>query len=511
MPLLVLPASEALKNVRNATSRWPRTADAQAERLMPLAQPAFSPSFKISRDELIFTIGSCFARNIEKQLVQEGYNVAASRFQPPEDTGFKADPDALLNRFVVYAIANELRWGLGHGKPFRDRYYAQAGKDLWFDPHLHPSIEPSALGAVIERREAVRQYMALAGKARTVIMTLGLAEAWYDARNALYLNGVLPAGARSHDPDRFQFHVLDYQQILDCLNFIHHLLEIRGHPQVRILVTVSPVAMNTTFTGGEVLVANTYSKAVQRAAVEAFVRSHANVDYFPSYESVILSDRRRAWREDQAHASDEIVRLNVLRMVEAYGQHGEEATDESGDPTIQSVAGAFALARSANEAADRGEVDVATRFFEDAIRIAPAEGLILLDFGRFLFSQRQFDDASRLVRDSIRHGSAAYGGYFLLAQILRASGAYAQAFKAARLARNLQPTRPGLLHLSAEIAEKLERYEEALAFAESCVALEPTSEPFQRLVERLRRLAKRREGLETLKSMLRVGRSASRR
>ncbi len=269
--------------------------------------------------------------------------------------------------------------------------------------------------------------------------------------------------------------------------------------------------MNTTFTGGEVLVANTYSKAVQRAAVEAFVRSHNNVDYFPSYESVILSDRRRAWREDQAHASDEIVRLNVLRMVEAYGDDGGEAADERGDPTIQSVAGAFALVRSAKEAADRGEVDVATQCFEDAVRIAPAEGLILLDYGRFLFGQKQFEEASRLVRASIREGSAAYGGYFLLAQILRASGAYAQAFKAARLARNLQPTRPGLLHLSAEIAEKLERYEEALAFAETCMTLEPASEPFQRLVERLRRLVRRREGLETLKSMLRVGRGAGRR
>jgi len=508
MPLLVLPASEALKNVRNASARWPRTAEAQAERLMPLAQPDFSASFKISREELIFTIGSCFARNIEKQLVQEGYNVAASRFQPPPDTGFKADPDALLNRFVVFSIANELRWGLGHGKPFRDRYYAQAGKNLWFDPHLHPSIEPSPFGPVMERREAVRQYMALAAKARTVIMTLGLAEAWYDAKNGLYLNGVLPAGARVREPDRYQFHVLDYQQILDSLNFIHHLLKLRGHPQVRILVTVSPVAMNTTFTGGEVLVANTYSKAVQRAAVEAFVRAHANVDYFPSYESVTLSDRRRAWRTDQAHASDEIVRLNVLRMVEAYGLASDDPAGDAGDQTVRSVSSAFALVRSAQEAASAGLFEQARKEFDEAVRIAPGEGLILLDYGRFLFDQKLFDDAGDLVRASIREGSAAYGGYFLLAQILRASGRYAEAFKAARLARNLQPTRPGLLHLSAEIAEKLERHEEALGFAEACVALEPTSEPFQRLAERLRRQVRRREGLETLKSMLRVGRRA---
>src|SRR5206468_12443076 len=114
----------------------------------------------------------------------------------------------------------------------------------------------------------------------------------------------------------------------------------RGHPDLRMLVTVSPVAMSTTFTGGEVLVANSYSKAVQRAAVEAFVRRHDNVDYFPSFESVMLSDRRQAWRDDQAHASDAIVRLNVLRMIEAYAAEEEEDTSES------AVAAKAALAAS---------------------------------------------------------------------------------------------------------------------------------------------------------------------
>src|SRR5690242_10720060 len=32
------------------------------------------PKFMLSRDEAIFTIGSCFARNIENKLVQEGIN-----------------------------------------------------------------------------------------------------------------------------------------------------------------------------------------------------------------------------------------------------------------------------------------------------------------------------------------------------------------------------------------------------------------------------------------------------
>src|SRR6201999_3175901 len=93
-----------------------------------------------------------------------------------------------------------------------------------------------------------------------------------------------------------------------------------GRPDLQILATVSPVALNSTFTGDDILLANTYMKSALRTAVEVFARSHERVDYFPSYESVTLSDHRRAWAEDEAHVTDEIVRRNVLLMLEAYGE-----------------------------------------------------------------------------------------------------------------------------------------------------------------------------------------------
>jgi len=42
------------------------------------------------------------------------------------------------------------------------------------------------------------------------------------------------------------------------------------------------------------------------------------VDYFPSYESVTLSDRSLAWRDDLIHVKPEIVATNVGRMAAAY-------------------------------------------------------------------------------------------------------------------------------------------------------------------------------------------------
>ncbi len=492
MPLLVTPAAEAFKRVRQKDSRWPRTAEAQAERLIPLAQPRFWPSFHINKRELIFTVGSCFARNIEKQLIAEGYNVAAAQFESPLDGGLKADPDALLNRYVVLSIANELRWGFGHGTPFKTKALVHMGpdkhgQDSWYDPHMHPLVSAAPLETVMARRTAVNRYMAMARRARVFIMTLGMAEAWFDTQSGHYLNGVPPTAARERHPGRFEFHLLDYNQILDGLEYIHLLLRTYGQPEVRMLVTVSPVAINTTFTGGDVLTANTYSKAVQRAAVEAFVRRHDDVDYFPSYESVVMSDRRRAWREDQAHASDEIVRLNVLRMIEAYADPDDVADDAQ---TAARAAHAFSLVQAAREAAGLDAPDEAIANYRAAVEAAPTEALILLEFGRFLYEQRMHEEAANVVETSTRHGSGPYGGFYYLAQILYASRRMEEARTAAVKARELQPNRPGLIDLSANIARKLGNLDEAIELSKAHLGMDPGSAPSRQRLEELIRQAK---------------------
>jgi tetratricopeptide (TPR) repeat protein len=279
-------------------------------------------------------------------------------------------------------------------------------------------------------------------------------------------------------------------------------LKAHGHPDFRMLVTVSPVAMNTTFTGGDVLVANTYSKAVQRAAVEAFVRSHDNVDYFPSFESVMLSDRKRAWRDDQAHASDEIVRLNVLRMVQAYADPDESPDD------LQALRAtkAFSLVQTAREAAGLDAPDEAIAAYRAAIEAAPDEALILLEFGRFLYEQQQKDEAARMIEASTRFGSGSYGGYYYLAQVYYASHRLEEAFEAVAQAREHQPTRPGVIDLSANIARRLGRLEEAIAFGKTHLELDPSSDASRERLETLHRQFKEerakeaapREGIRSL-------------
>ena len=90
----------------------------------------------------------------------------------------------------------------------------------------------------------------------------------------------------------------------------------------KILLTVSPVALFTTFTQQDVLIANCYSKSALRAAAEAVVVENDHVDYFPAYESVTLSDRELAWEDNLHHPHQGIIDLNVSRMVRAYPESG---------------------------------------------------------------------------------------------------------------------------------------------------------------------------------------------
>src|SRR5690606_27730028 len=115
---------------------------------------------------------------------------------------------------------------------------------------------------------------------RVIILTMGLVEVWYDKMSGLYLNGPPPKAIITAEPDRFELHVLSYEDVITALEAIHALIAKHCRSDAQILITVSPVPFKVSFTGRDALSANTYSKSVLRAAVETFARAHENVDYF---------------------------------------------------------------------------------------------------------------------------------------------------------------------------------------------------------------------------------------
>ena len=63
---------------------------------------------------------------------------------------------------------------------------------------------------------------------------------------------------------------------------------------------------------------NVYSKACLRAAVEELYWKYDFIDYFPSYEMVVMSNPTLVWEPDHRHVKPEFVRRIMAAFVRHY-------------------------------------------------------------------------------------------------------------------------------------------------------------------------------------------------
>ncbi|HEY5410972.1 MAG TPA: GSCFA domain-containing protein [Caulobacteraceae bacterium] len=320
MPLLEIAAKAAMARLRSdpRTARWPGEG-VSAGRFDGAAEVAFRPSFEIDPSDLIFTAGSCFARNIEFRLEEVGFRTPAYSHEVVCALEALGESPPFLNKYNVAVMRQELAWAAGEETGSKARALIPLPDGNVLDGLLNPRDKG---GSLIEQARALRSYVeglfCRFVECRVVVMTLGVAEVWRDRRSGLPLNKAPPANLIEADPDRFVLEVMAHQDVLAELEAIHGLLSRHGRPDVRMLITVSPVPLNATFRPVDVFTANAYSKAVQRAAAEAFALAHDNVDYFPSYEMVTLSDRRLAFDKDNRHVQRAMVDRIVDRFLRAY-------------------------------------------------------------------------------------------------------------------------------------------------------------------------------------------------
>jgi len=332
MPLVSLSGAEAFANLKvNRKSLWPDGRKDQS-RLDGVAKVQFQPTFGLIPGEAVFTMGSCFARNIERRFSELGFYLPTmSLTLPPEERASQTEND-LLNKYPPHSILNELRWALDPGAEFPEAAYLSIRKDLWHDPHLAGNVTPAPLERVRERRRMVEGIYRQIPRCRIVVMTLGLTEAWFDNETGLYLNAAPPQPAFRADPDRFRLDVLTVDEIINVLDQIRDLLQRFGHPQMRMMLTVSPVPFKATFTGRDAIIANSYSKSALRAAAEMFVFKNNNVDYVPSYEIVTHTPRNSAFIQDNRHITPSLVNEIVDRVVATYcpGLMPAQTTEKAG-------------------------------------------------------------------------------------------------------------------------------------------------------------------------------------
>lgn len=303
---------------KNKLRRYP-SPGVDGERLFPLVSPSPQPSFTFGPRDSVFAIGSCFARNLEGALHSAGMNVLSRQpdLGPIGETVGSAGN--FLNKYTAPSILNDLKWALERDSFPGDKIIYPVGKDTYCDPQLGLVSLPYPLEDIMQMRTRYLDTMVKVAHADVVIITLGYVEAWYDKELDLYLNIAPPPKICRDQPDRFEFRVLGFEDVLRALEDIHALLTRHRTIPLKLLVTVSPVPLRSTFRDMDVLVANTYSKSVQRAAVETFAAGKSDVDYFPSYETVTLSNPTICWaRGDYRHVSPDIVARIMSNVLVNY-------------------------------------------------------------------------------------------------------------------------------------------------------------------------------------------------
>lgn len=295
-----------------AAAQWAETADRFGAESV---QVEHTPKFTLDTRNRMFCIGSCFARNIEEHLIYRGVEVLSKRVVSPK-AEWPARPNGFLNKFTTDSVLQELRWL--ETPPADPAAPLMETKQGWRDMHLTPGLPPSTLERALERRAwLAAEYFPRIRHADVVVLTLGLNEVWRDARAGVRLNAAPGLWEVRREPGRFSLDITDAEENLEALEEIRQRLRALN-PAIRMVVTVSPVPMQTTFSGRDVMVANMLSKSTLRAAAGAFAERHDDVDYFPSYEMVALTPRSFAYGPDCLHVSDRIVSRIMAMFLELY-------------------------------------------------------------------------------------------------------------------------------------------------------------------------------------------------
>jgi hypothetical protein len=248
----------------------------------------------IGADTRVIGVGSCFARYFVLWLAERGFNRAVD----------SSPYNALVRYSAAFespaVIAQQFRWAFDE---FDSKNALWIGKD-------REVFEPND-----ERKRLVRDTLK---KTDVLVLTLGLSEIWYDKQTGEPLWRALTR--RYYDPSRHAFRV---ETMADTKRHLEKIEDIRRRhlPQLKIIYTVSPIRLTSTFRPVSALTANSASKAILRGALDEFLRDHQeqigrDLFYFPSYE--IVNDYfRDPFEEDNRHVTG-FVAGHVLRT---FAQH----------------------------------------------------------------------------------------------------------------------------------------------------------------------------------------------
>lgn len=295
----------------------------------------YRPKFPIDRTMRIVTAGSCFAQHVGRALKTAGFNVVDTEPFPVEIDEvtaqkfgyglYSARYGNIYTARQLMQLTDEIRGAVQPAEPVWE-------KDGRFYDAQRPNVEPEGLDgrdSVMRHRDLhLARVRRAFFRADLFVFTFGLTEAWVHRETGTVYPTAPGTIAGRFDPEAYAFRNYDYEEILEDFESFMRVMRARN-PDMRFLVTTSPVPLTATASGQHVEVATSYSKSVLRAVCGKLYQRHDCVDYFPSYEIITSLNNRGVYYEANKRT---VSRLGVQTAMRLFMQAHDPAAAEDTPP-----------------------------------------------------------------------------------------------------------------------------------------------------------------------------------
>ena len=268
---------------------------------------------KVSVDDRILVLGSCFADNTGKKMT---------------DLGLKACVNPFGTLYNPLSILSSLKRLLSE-EPFTasDCRMMGSGAGLVCSFHHHTSFARKTEEEFLENaNSALKSASLFFRECEKVLITFGTSRCYRHIADDMIVSNCLKRDAREFAVER-----MTVEAVTDAMEEIHSICTASGKEMI---FTVSPIRHIR-----DGLHSNQLSKSVLLLAVDAVCRETEDCHYFPAYE-IMLDELRdyRFYAEDMCHPS----RQSVNYIWERFAEHAVDPGMRTAIAKIEKLAKAAA-------------------------------------------------------------------------------------------------------------------------------------------------------------------------
>ena len=289
-------------------------------------QPSITARTKklLNAGEGVFTIGSCFALEVRKALAAEGFATYPNYAGVPYDRAteiFDLIPEREMPaHYDTFTMRQEIEAALGVWRDRESGYWPVSGRqvntmlgvdEVMQDPYRKLTYASSMEGLTRLSNRITAAVRDGIEASRVIVITLGLTEVWQHIQTGKFICRP-PNTGYGGGKNLAQFKLSTFQENYENTKAILDLLLSR-YPDKHVVISVSPVRLERTYSDVDVGTANLESKSILRAVAGQISREYPDfVMYYPSYEMAMfglgaITGTGKVFEEDGRHVRSAFV------------------------------------------------------------------------------------------------------------------------------------------------------------------------------------------------------------